>query len=675
MTTTTRRPRSRRQRAIDPVTFEILRNSFMNAVELMAQQFRMTCHSFVIYAKDFSCSLADAEGNPVAQGDQDIAVHIGTHHLVCQSVMEAFGDDIHPGDVFVTNDPYSGGTHFNDVRVLRPIFVEDHLIAWATANGHWSDVGGLVPGSFDVKAREHFGEGLRIPPLRVWSRGILQQDVVGFIVGNTRAPQDNASDLNAQAEATRVCEREVLRLVGRYGRNVVTQAFQEVIDHASGLLQARVAELPDGTWTTSDFLDGDPSLGEGLVPVTVSLTIDGDRLRYDLTGSGPAVSTFMNSTYGSTLSGLLAGTKHFFPEVPVNAGLYRAIEVELGPPGTVVNAAWPTAVSGFVSGVFEKLVNALFELWSQILPERSMACSFNLEYLLVGGRDMRTRDRDIFMWYDWNVGGWGARNGRDGATAASPLFGANFAAQPVEGQERLNPVVTTHHRIVQDSGGPGEFRGGCGVAKGVQLADSAATVMSYCCDRERSVPWGINGGLPSTPQGLWLNPDSPERRYLGAIFSNEELVSGDVFSRASAGGGGYGDPLDRITALVLEDVIDGYVSVERAAKDYGVVVIETNVTESGGAERWAVDVEATARLRSDIRAERRRWLEVDAETVARRYRMGEVDTLDCLRQYGVILDWGSGELLARTTEQNRELMQRRAAEHWNDLPLETGGAA
>jgi len=199
MTTKPRRSRTGRRAPIDPVTFEILRNSFMNTVELMAQQFLMTCHSFVIYAKDFSCSLADADGNPVAQGEQDIAVHIGTHHLVCRSVIEAFEGDIHPGDVFVTNDPYSGGTHFNDVRVLRPIFVDEVLIAWAMANGHWGDVGGLVPGSFDVKAREHFGEGLRITPIKVWSSGELREDIARFIVGNTRAPQDNLSDLNAQA--------------------------------------------------------------------------------------------------------------------------------------------------------------------------------------------------------------------------------------------------------------------------------------------------------------------------------------------------------------------------------------------------------------------------------------------------------------------------------------------
>jgi N-methylhydantoinase B len=658
--------RASTRRALDPVTFEILRNSFVSAVELMAQQFLMSCHSFVISAKDFSCSLADAQGNTVAQGDQDIAVHIGNHHLVCRQVIEDFGADIHPGDVFVTNDPYSGGTHFNDVRVLRPVFADDVLIAWAMANGHWSDVGGSVPGSFDVQAREHFGEGLRITPVKAWARGEFRSDVARLIAGNTRSPDDNLSDLRAQAEATRVCERELLRLVGRYGRQVVVQAFAETIGQVEAMLRSRIASLPDGTWRTVDHLDVDPAQGEGLVPIAVSLTIEGGRLRYDLTGSAPAVSTFMNSTYGSMLSGILAGTKHFFPDIPMNAGFYGSIEVDPGPAGSVVNASWPTSVSGFVSGAYEKLVNATFELWSGIMPERAMACSFNLEYLLVGGKDMRRLERPVFSWYDWMVGGWGARRRSDGASAASPLFGAQFASQPIEGQERLNPVVTTHMAIVTDSGGPGQQRGGCGVEKGVRLTDSDSTVMSYCCDRERSVPWGVNGGLPSTPQGLWLNPATSQQKYLGAVFSNVELVAGDVFSRSSSGGGGYGDPLLREITAVLEDVLDGYVSIERAAKDYGVVLASSD--DPSDLEDLVVDEPATARLRDHIREHRLGWLHEDPELVARRFRAGEIDLLDCIRQYGVILDWGTGQLLPRTTQQHRDLTLRRAGASWQQAP-------
>ncbi len=202
-------------------------------------------------------------------------------------------------------------------------------------------------------------------------------------------------DLHAQAEATRVCEREILRLVEKYGRDTVVAAFSEVQDYVERLTRKRIEQLPDGTWSTEDHIDFDPNEGEGLVPIHVELTIEGDQLKYDLTGSHPAVGTFLNSGFGASMSGVMARTKTFFPDIPLNSGFYRAVKVDLGPEGTVVNAPWPVAVTGFCSGPYEKIMNAIFELWSQIMPERAMAAAFNLEYLLVGGHDGRTEDRAV----------------------------------------------------------------------------------------------------------------------------------------------------------------------------------------------------------------------------------------------------------------------------------------
>jgi N-methylhydantoinase B len=654
--------------SLDPVTFEVVKNAFATTVDLMAEQILRTCHSFVIYARDFSSALCDREGNTVMQGSQDIAVHVGTLHFTAKAMLEAFDGDLHPGDVFAVNDPYVGGTHFNDVSILRPIFHEGELIAIAQCKGHWADVGGSVPGSFDITAQEHFGEGLRIPPVRIWSRGKYLSDVAGLILSNSRAPEDTEGDLKAQAEATAVCEREILRLVGKYGVDTVLTAMDEVQDYVERLTRRRIAELPDGVWHSEDYIDFDPNRGEGLVPIKVKLEIKGDQLHYDLSGSHPAVGTFLNAGFGSAFSGVVAGTKTFFPDVPLNSGFYRAVEVDLGPVGSVVNAPWPIAVTGFCAGPYEKIMNACFEIWSEIMPERAMACAFNLEYLLVGGRDGRAADDPFFMWYDWMVGGWGGRNGKDGSNATAPVFGVGLAVQPLEGQERLSPVITTGHQIVIDSGGPGTYRGGCGVEKGGTLSACERTVMSYCCDRARSVTWGINGGLPSIPHGVWLNKGRDDARFLGAVFSNVSVTEGDTFTRPSAGGGGFGDPLERDPAAVREDVIDGYVSVERALKDYGVVVGEADA-EHG---RHEVDAEATESERTRIRGQRLGWLEEDAEDVARRYREGELDVLDLVRQYAVIVDWGTGELFAHTTEQFRAMVHRRAASHW--APVATGVA-
>lgn len=646
---------------LDPVTFEVLKNAFSTVVDQMAEQILRTCHSFVIYARDFSSALCDANGDTIMQGSQDIAVHVGTLHTTCKSIIEAFEGDMHEGDVFAMNDPYLGGTHFNDVRIVRPVFSNGEVIAYALSNGHWADIGGSVPGSFNITAKEHFAEGLRITPVRIVERGRYLSDVVRMIVSNTRAPGDAEGDLHAQIEATRIAEREILRLVDKYGRDTVLTAFGEVQDYVERLTRQRIAGLADGEWRTEDYMDYDPSAGEGLIPIKVRMRIAGDQLHYDLTGSHPVVGAFLNSCYGSSFSGVIAGTKTFFPDVPLNSGFYRAVTVDLGPPGTVVNAEWPAAVAGYCSGPYEKIMNSIFELWSEIVPERAIACSFNLEYLLVGGRDLRRQGRPFFMWYDWMVGGWGGRNGKDGSNATAPIFGVGLAVQPLEGQERLSPVLTTGHHIRTDSGGPGKHRGGCGVEKGATLKDADGTVMSYMCDRARSVAWGLNGGLPSMPHGVWLNEGQPGERWLGAVFSNVEVVPGDTFTRPSAGGGGLGDPLERDVEEVREDVVDGYVSIERARRDYGVVVHELDAE----LDEYEIDADATAAERERIRRERPGWLAEEAEQVAARYRAGELDVFDLVRQYGVILDWGTGELLPKTTRVFREMLQRRAAEHWD----------
>lgn len=647
-------------RKLDPVTFEVLKNAFATSVDLMSEQILRTCYSFVIYSRDFSSALCDAQGNTVMQGSQDIAVHVGTLHFQCKAVLEQFEGDIHPGDVFAINDPYRGGTHFNDVSFIRPIFAEDEIIGFAQNKGHWADIGGSVPGSFDVTAKDHFGEGLRIPAIKVFDRGVFRYDVGALLVENTRSPDVSLGDLHAQSEATSMCEREVLRLVERYGKDTVVEAMREVQDYVERIVRKRVAELPDGTWKTTDYLDADPGKSEGLVPITVELTIKGDQVHYDLDGSADAVASFLNSAYGTTFSAIYAGTKTFFPDIPLNSGFYRAVDADIGPEGTVVNAGWPYAVTGFCSGPYEKLMNAIFELWSQVVPERALACCFNLEYLLVGGRDARTEAAPYFMWYDWMAGGWGGRSTKDGSGATAPVFGVGLAVQPLEGQERLSPVLTTHHSLAVDSGGPGRYRGGVGVEKGGLLTDARSTVMSYCCDRARSITWGIDGGLPSIPHGVWLNKGTEQERFLGSVFSNVEVQSGDSFTRPSAGGGGYGDPLEREVAAVVEDVIDGYVSVERAAKDYGVVIDAVNPR----LDEYRVDETATEALRAEIRSQRAGWLTEDPAEIARLYREGEVDMLDAIRRYGVIVDWGTGELLPETTAEYRKTLQRRSAAHW-----------
>ncbi|MBU8878495.1 hydantoinase B/oxoprolinase family protein [Bacillus sp. FJAT-29790] len=645
---------------LDPVTFEVLKNGFVNLVDQMAEQILRTCYSFVIYNRDFSCALCDAEGNTVMQGTQDISVHVGTLHLTAKAVLEDFKDDINPGDVFLVNDPYRGGTHFNDTRVVLPVFYGDKLIALMQTNGHWADMGGSTPGSFDINAKEHYGEGVRIPPVRIYSKGTYLKDVVNLLASNMRVPEERIGDLRAQVEAAKVGQTQLLEIVKKYGIETTLIAFEEVQDYVERLAKVKISSLPNGTWQTVDYIDMDPEIGDGLIPIHVKMTITDDEIIYDLSRSHRYISCFLNSGFGATLSAIYAGTKTFFPEIPLNSGFYRVVTAEL-PEDSVVNAPAPIAVTGFCSGTYEKIMNACFELWSNIMPERAIACSFNLEYLLIGGTDQRTDHNNYFMWYDWMAGGHGGRYDRDGANATSPVFGVGLSVQPCEGQERLSPVITTKHQIITDSAGPGKYRGGCGVEKGGVLSKINNTVMSYCCDRSRSVTWGIFGGLPSYPHGAWFNPGKEDEQYLGAIFSNVKVKSGDSFIRPSAGGGGLGDPLERNPLAVLEDVIDDYVSIERAKKDYGVVISEID----RDLDLFEIDYEATEIERNYIRKHRKQWLEVDARIVEEQFNNSEIDKLDVLRKYGVIIDYSTNKVLLKSTKQFRESMKQRSLAYWD----------
>jgi N-methylhydantoinase B len=643
---------------LDPVTFEVLRSSFTNLVDRMAEQIQRTCYSFVIYNRDFSNCLNDVDGSTVMQGSQDIAVHVGTLHYTCAETLEYFEGDINPGDVYIVNDPYLGATHINDVRIMRPVFYDDEFIAVTQSNGHWADVGGPSPGSFNIEANSYFAEGLRIPPLKIWDAGEFREDVANLLVSNMRLSEDRMGDLRAQAEATRIAEERLLELVEKYGIETVKQGFSESKNYVERIMRERISELPNGTWQTQDYIDGDPNGEEGFVTIDIEMTIDDDEVHYDLSGSDPYIGNFLNSTYGTSFSAVIAGTKMFFPDVPLNSGMYRVVTAEL-PEGTVVNAPEPVPVTGSVAGAYEKVMNGIFEMWSEVLPERAMACAFNLEYLLSGGTDTRPeRDRSEFMWYDWMAGGWGGRDGKDGSNATSPIFGAGLAVQSLEGQERDTPLITSEHAIVTDSGGPGQFRGGCGVRKGGRLLECENSVMSYCSDRAYSVTWGLHGGLPGVPHGVTLDRQGEDPEQLGTVFSGVPIETGDAFVRPSSGGGGFGDPLERDPEAVREDVIDEYVSIERAKKDYGVVIEELDPDLC----EYTIDEEATETQREHIRDARGNWLAADAESIAERYRDGDLDQLDLVRRYGVILEWESGELLPNTTAQFREMLKKRGVD-------------
>ena len=266
------------------------------------------------------------------------------------------------------------------------------------------------------------------------------------------------------------------------------------------------------------------------------------------------------------------------------------------------------------------------------------------------------------MFYEWLPGGWGGRRGKDGSDVTTACFGTGLMSQPNEGNERVNPTRTMEFQIKQDSAGPGRWRGGAGVQKTSVLLESEKSVMSYVCDRERAVVWGVEGGLPSMPHGLTIKrADSEKSEWLGSVFSDFPMYTGDEFARPTAGGGGFGDPLERTTDMVLMDVVDDYVSIARAALDYGVVIKEVDADLC----EYEVDEAETAKLRGHIRENRVAWARSDPEEIAEKYRKGEINSMDAVRRYAVILDWETGDPLLKTTAQFRESFERRSIAHWS----------
>ncbi len=646
---------------LDPVTFEVLKNAFVNLVDQMGEVVVKTCYSFVIYARDFSSCITDKDGDTVAQGNQDIAAHVGTLHFTVKACLEDIGrDNIHPGDVMLFNDPFRGGTHFPDVRVVRPVFYGDELIAFVTVNGHWSDVGGSVPGSFDIEASEFYSEGVRIPATKIVEAGKLREDLVREITSNMRISFERLGDLRSQLEASRVGAEQLLALCDKYGKETVLAAFAQSQDYVERMMREEIARLPKGIYEADDFIDRDPGRAkDGLVRVHLTLKISDDAITYDFTGTDPQVDCFLNGTYSSTYSAILTATKIAFPHIPLNSGLFRVVRL-IAPEGTVVNALEPSPVAGFASGSFEKVTNTGLNCWSQIMPHKGMGSCYNLEYVLMGALDKRPGFKNRpFIYYDWLSGGWGGRYGKDGPAPLMPIFGVGLINLPAEGNERTKPVMIRQSSIVTDSAGPGKWRGGVGIQTETGVHPASKVVLSYCCDRERSIVRGIFGGMPGIPHGVFLKSGA-ETRYLGVCFSAEKLQDGDAFWRCSSGGGGYGDPLERDPGAVVEDVKDGYVSLERAQKDYGVVI---KVIDEEAAD-YEVDPAATASEREFIRSHRWGWLEENPERVRAMVAEGQITELDAIRRHGVILDRHNGELLPETTRQFREAYRAGVAGHW-----------
>jgi N-methylhydantoinase B len=556
---------------VDPATFEVVKNTLYCAAEEMKVVLAKTAYSPLLkVAGDYSCGLFDVQGDMVAQGP-DLPIHLGSMPLAVKAVIQAFGS-FAPGDVFIHNDPYFGGSHLPDVNVVTPAFHEDALLGFACVRAHWPDIGSATPGSYGATT-EIYGEGLRLPPVKLYAAGTPNPDVEAIIFANVRTPDERRGDLRAQLAANHRGVTRLQALARKHGVAGLLAIMQAVLDYSERMMRGRLAALPDGTATFEDFCDGDGILDDGAAedrPFWIRMRVDkhGDRLTVDFTGTDPQVPGPMNAPLNVTASGIYCAIKMIADPgdlVPPNSGCWRPITL-VAEPGTVVSAVAPAPVVYANHEISHRVCDMLFGALAQLAPDRVMACSQGTSAILtLGGVDHRTGDR--YVSYETIKGGFGARPSKDGITGVASGI-SNTMNTPIEVLELSFPVRVERYEIVLDTGGPGRFRGGCGVERVWRILDQPAQA-SVCLERTKSAPFGLAGGGAGAPGRIGLvRADGSERELLG---KGAFAAPADARIRLRApGAGGYGEARARDRERLREDVINGYVSSTAAAAEYGV---------------------------------------------------------------------------------------------------------
>jgi N-methylhydantoinase B len=586
---------------VDSFTVDVLRNAFASIVDEMGVMLSRCAMSPVItQGRDFSGAVTTATGDLVMQGAYVLPGHVGTMPFTVQSILEDFADDIQPGDVFVTNDPHRAGTHLPDIRMIKPIFADGRLLAFLINLGHFTDVGGALPGSFVANAFDCLAEGLLMPPVKFVRGGIRDDQILNIFLRNCRLPDLNRADLLALVASLDLGESRFEQLIDKYGAETLLAAFEHHIDSNTEALRALVRDLPDGSYSLTDYIDRDPGAkSDEPILCKLTLTVAGDSLVFDFSESAPAARGAVNGTLPVTTSGVINAIKCIYPQLELCAGINRAIEIRTTP-GSILHSLWPSPTSGLSGSAFQKVVDLVFGCFAEIVPERVMACPATETNYVQYGDDPRDDSLfDQYILYVWTEGGYGARATRDNGVFMT-LFASGSMNQSVELYEQLYPIVWERMELVADSGGPGRQRGGLGDVRRVRLAYGETAVLSSFGDRERFPAWGLFGGKHGRNQGFVVNPGTAEEVSIGVMTTGYDVVRGDTWDYWSGGGGGFGDPLERDPANVLEDVKDGYVSVEGARRDYGVIV----ETQGLVYDAWRVDSEATRILRAEMSAAR-----------------------------------------------------------------------
>ncbi len=550
---------------IDAVTIAVVQNGLNQIASEMDLVHQLTSFSPIISESyDRSNGIYDREtGRIIAQGELGLPIFLGVMQETTKAVIEHIAA-LDPGDVVIVNDPYFGGTHLMDVKMMRPFFYRGKLWAYLANTGHWSDTGGMVPGGFCATATEIQQEGLRLPPVKLVRKGEIVQDVVDIILANIRVPEERLGDMRAQLGALSVGEQRLARLLDRYGEETVGACIAEMRTRSARMMRANIETIPDGTYEFSSYMDSD-GVSEGLLEVNVKATVEGGDVHMDLSGSSPPCSGPMNSVWATTTGAVFCAMKHLFPEVPINAGCFEPVHVAK-PHGTFLYAEYPRPVCGCAAETAQRIMETVFGAFGQAIPEQTFAgpagTSGNFS---LGGHDPET-GRNYVM-YVFSGGGYGGWPGGDGLSNGCSTVGIS-KIQPVEVLEQLYPVLFEEYALREGSAGAGRHRGGFGVNYRVRLRRGSAKA-SFMMDHGLTGPFGLLGGAPGGTNEIVLQLNGEESRpFDNAKGDGFKLEAGDTVQVRTPGGGGYGAPEERLPQRIEADLERGYLSPDQIEADY-----------------------------------------------------------------------------------------------------------
>ncbi|MBI4608774.1 MAG: hydantoinase B/oxoprolinase family protein [Candidatus Rokubacteria bacterium] len=570
---------------VDPITLGVIWGALHSiAVEIGTTVHRAAYSEQAREGQDFSVAVFDRQGRMVAQGPYSPG-HMGAMSFAVKNALAAHPvATLGPGDAILLNDPLLGSGHLPDFFITQPVFSDDKLVGFVVNIVHHTDVGGQRPGSQGVVGIfDYYQEGLRIPPVKVWQRYAEQKGILDIIAANTRTPEKVLGDLRAQRSALRVGEVRLQELAARYGTDTLFAGMEEILDRTEATLRRAIREIPDGTYCFEDSLD---DYGPGTDPLRVSVTVsvNGDAITVDYAGSSPQTPSGLNSYINYTRSYSYAAIKCLAdPYGPMNEGALRPITVD-APRGSFLNPR-PPAGGGPRAIICYRDFEAVIGALAPALPRRVVAAASHFANPTFGGFDPKRNRR--FVAYELVLSGTGGRAERDGCEALASAFNASNI--PVEAQEASHPIIVERFELIRDSAGPGKYRGGCGVRRDMKFLAREGKFTNLT-ERQRLAPYGLFGGRPGAKGRTVINPGPGEQ----AVHSKEsrEFAYGDVISFQQPGAGGFGDPLERDPAQVLEDILDDYVSIEQARDAYGVVIDPATLT---------LDLAATERLRARMR--------------------------------------------------------------------------